>query len=533
MAETHGFIRIMPDSSGKRVPHSVFIELTYDNGTILINNGDIIVGSVSGMTATVLEVTGTVSAGEIHALFLDNVPTSPAFVIGENIQVNGITHAKAANVGYPYYTQQTNITSIEDPTHGLKIDVEGAAYTRYAEGSPQFDSFGKLLVAQQTTVAEYLATYGVDTEKLSVELAGAGSVTHLPLHSGMLMTNGTAAGDRCELVSHFYHPYNLGMGRLIEFTNMCGDAGKNNLTRKWGYGDDNDGLFFMEINGVLNAVIVNSSSGSVVYNYYPQTEWSHDRLDGTNNVFNPSGKTFIRTFDNITWIDFQWLGAGKVRFGVVLDGERILCHEVSHSNSLATPYMRSGSLPIYFEQANTGVTASSSEFRIWCTVVKNGGIFKPSSKDFTFEPAAVSVTSTTPVVIANMRASQQINSINNRKSSYIEDISVFSSASPVVIELWKNCTIGGTPSWSSPESLGALDFDTAGTVTGGRKLKSWIVGTGNPVDKDLSDLFNYLDEGIRRKFNITLYDTYTLTAKLASGSTTTSVITSINWDDVG
>lgn len=534
MAESHGFIKILPDSTGKRIPHGVMVEINYDNGTVPIALGDVITGVTSGMSGTVIESTGTTASGNLH-LVLDgaSVPAAPAFTVGENLQVLGSTVAKAATIGYPFYFQQSQLAGGKDPTHLLEIDKKGAAYTRFAEGSPSFDAFGKMLVAQQTTVAEYLHKYGIDLDRVSYDIVGTGAIAHIPESSGMLLSVGTDSGALVEVASHFYHPYNLGMGRVIEFTSACGDAGKSGLKRIWGYGDNSDGCFFMQYNGIWY-VRIKTSAGGTADLTFQQSEWNGDRLDGSGGVFNRSGILFDLTKMNISWIDLQWLGIGTVRFGVIVDGERIICHSWHHGNIEVRPYMRTGSLPIYHEVKNQTATGSASEFRVWCTVVKNGGVYTSASKDFSYVPTLKTITSTTPAQLCSLRAKAEINSITNRKSSYPSEI-VVHATTPVIIEVWKNPVLT-TPDWAGATSAtAALEFDetTAGvTLTNARRLFSDIVGANSVTKLDLMDVFNSRDEGVRRHFNPANYDLYTITARLLAGSTSTTVQAVINWDDV-
>lgn len=535
MAESHGFIRILPDSTGKRLPQSVMMEVLYGNGTTPIKVGDVIVGATSGLSGTVIESIGTVTSGELHIRMNLPIVNNPAFVFAEQLQVNGITVALAANTGYAYYFQQNVIAGGDGLTNLMEVDNGGSAFVRFAEGSPQFDAFGKMQVSQQQIVAEYLHTYKIDTDKVSLNLIGSGTATHIPDSAGILLSVGTDAGAIAEVVSHQYHPYRLGQSRLIEFTLAAGDTGKTGLKRIWGYGDDSDGVYFMQYNGILYVRIKSTATGVQTDFTIPSTEWNVDRLDGTHGKFNKSGKTIDLTKDNIFWIDMQWLGAGTVRFGVVIDGLRIICHEWHHSNFIAAPYMRTGSLPIYFELKNETTTDSSSEMRIWCTVVKNEGDFGTPSKDFSYIPPTKTINQTTHIPICSFRSKELLNGLINRKSSYIAEICALSLSAPVIIEVWKNPVLTGASLWDQDNTDGALEFNTDATdvnITNARRLFSSMVDQTGIQKMKLGDIFNPRDEGIRRHFVQTNYDLYTITARQVSGIANTDVVLTLNWNDV-
>lgn len=540
MAESHGYLRLPPDGTGKRVPQSVMMEMEYTNGTIAVERGDVIVGAQSGIQGTILEIVGTTLSGELHLALLDpisgtttaKVPNNPQFIIGENLTYNGTTFAKAATTGYAFYLQQLNIAGGKNQTNLVEVDRHGSLYTRFTEGAPIFDSFGKMQVSEQHIVAEYLHQYDIDLHKVSVTTTGAGSVTHLPLSSGVLMSVGTGATDKAEMVSHQYHPYRLGQSRLIEFTTATGDTGKANLSRIWGYGDDNDGCFFEQINGVMNIAIRSSVSGTMVETLIPQTLWNRDRVDASSGYANPSGKTVIWTSDVITWIDLQWLGAGTVRFGVVVDGMRIVCHEWHHSNTIAAPYMRTATLPVYHEIKNTGVTASASEFRLWCTVVINEGNWDVSSRSYSHVPALKTINSSTITPLCSLRAKQLLGTLENRKSMYLNDMSIVATNAAQVIEIWKNATLTGA-TWAVATNDG-LDIDEAASAvntTNADRVFSVIVDNTGATQVDLRHVFNSMREGIRRHFNATNYDTFTITTRRLA-NTNGDVQIAFNWDDV-
>lgn len=372
------FIRVLTDSTnGRRLLLTAHYEIPYTGAAGLTSfvAGDIVTGATSAAVGTINKVfTTSISAGSLSVTLdpTDENTSDASFVAGEDIKVLGSTIAQVAvGGGYPVYQQHMALTSIDDPNHGAVIDHKGAVNTKYSDGSPIFDSFGKLQVSNETVLAEYISKYSLQENLWYDETAVGATLTHEPDHRATLLSTNSSSGSLVFRTSHLYHPYHLGISQTIEMTVGNGDIGKSGSFRGWGYGDDRDGLFFALDGTMMNILERSSVTGGVVNNLVPQNSWTKDRLDGSNDpIFNISGVDLDVTRDIIYWIDYQWLGAGRVRYGVVVAGEKIVCHEQYHSNILTRPYMRSGDLPVRVWSENQTATTSTSELRYWGIVVK-------------------------------------------------------------------------------------------------------------------------------------------------------------------
>lgn len=523
--ETHGFLKVLPDSTGKRLPMITMVEVDYNNGTIPFVVGDIITTGTTGIIMTVYKVEGTTASGLLHCKIEEPVPASIVFTVGENFVVDAVTNAKAASTGNSFYYPINSISGYRNPINGWDIQDDGSGLMAFPEGAPSFDAFGKMLVAQQTTMAEYLNQYEMNTETVSNFLTGTASITHDSSSSGLVFSVGTGATDKAERISHQYHPYMLGKSRLIEITCACGDTGKTNVKRHWGYADSNDGLLFSLVDTTLNVQLRSSVSGSVVKTYIPQSEWNTDRLDGSNSVFNRSKVLLDVSKNNIYWIDFQWLGAGKVRFGIIgPNGKRIVCHSIENANANNRSYMRTGSLPVYAELENyNGTTASSSEFRLWCMVVKSGGEFSPTKYFYGTPPVAKTLTSTVEIPLVSFRSVQTLNGLNNRTSSFLNYLNTVSVGGAIQISILHGAELTGSN--FNGTSSGAIEYDTSATsFTNGHRVSTFYVGNGEPKNFEMSNIFNFMGHAIRRHANIAETEMFTITGKLLSaGSSEVSI----------
>jgi len=129
--------------------------------------------------------------------------------------------------------------------------------------------------------------------------------------------------------------------------------------------DADNGFMFSERDGVFGVAVRSSATGTKVDTFIPQTDFNGDKADGTGL----SRMNLDRTYDNIYWIDVQWLGGGRARFGTYNNGERVVLHEYYGGNVSIYPLSQTASLPVCMSMKNTSGTASTSEMRSWCQAV--------------------------------------------------------------------------------------------------------------------------------------------------------------------
>ena len=110
---------------------------------------------------------------------------------------------------------------------------------------------------------------------------------------------------------------------------------------------------------------VNTSSGNFVFKV-TETRWSqdgfsHDTVDGSGGINNPSGYRLDPNTVQMVGIQFTWYGAGFMDFMVRgVDGNFIIMHRMKQNNVNITASMRSANLPARYEvnnEASQGVVA--------------------------------------------------------------------------------------------------------------------------------------------------------------------------------
>jgi hypothetical protein len=117
---------------------------------------------------------------------------------------------------------------------------------------------------------------------------------------------------------------------------------------RWGIFDENNGAFF-EVNGNdINCVVRSNTTGSVVDSSVPRSSWNEDKLDGSGR----SGIILDLTKQQLLYIEYEWYGAGEVKYYFLIDGRKRLVHVASHANRISTVYCRTPFLPIRAEVKN-------------------------------------------------------------------------------------------------------------------------------------------------------------------------------------
>ena len=528
------FVRIPPDSTGKRISHISEVDV-YINGDVrsLLAYGDTVVGQSSGFIGTVSGIAIVGLTTEV-SIVVDDYSAVGTPLTGEQLAVQGTTIGTISTIGDSYFLQRNVIASGDNPYRMLKVTEYGEILTKPTDT----DAFGRTDVSIPHTVRNY--QFNLSSENRFCKfLSNGGTQVNHPLYTATELISTSDVGSIACITSNIYHFYTPAVSQSITMTVALSDSGKENNIRQWGYMDDTDGLFF-ELNGTtLNAVVRSSVNGVIAEYRVPQSDWSNNRLNGEGGTFNINNATIELAKDNIYWIDFQWLGAGRVRFGVYINGLRIVCHEVQNTNKSPRPYMRSGSLPIRYRTENTGVTSGSSSITAFCASVLAGGAIDPVFKSFgRLHVGQEQVASSTDrFVVSSMRMKQFFDSRQNHSISLPKIFSVYTKDQPIVFEIIHNGTLTGSTSetpWSrDPGVLSASEFDYAyNSISGGEVIVSRIVMPNSVSDIDLTQQFSLTKELLYRHANGTDYDTLSFCARTLYPSVTTDVWISLEWNEL-
>lgn len=354
------------------------------------------------------------------------------------------------------------------------------------DDSTNIDAFGGLRTTSARIIGEYRVNAGVmNNIEYSSLIAGSGARTFNYTRKCVEMTTSTANGDRVVHQSRQYHPYIAGTSNKYLMTFKMNTA-KANLQQMVGCFDDNNGIFF-RMNGLTPEVVIrkNGSDNEVV----ARTSWNKDRLDGSMNEYNPTGITADFSKCQILYIDYQWLGVGRVRIGFVLDGKPTVVHEFKHANSTVEPYTFSSNFPVRWEIKNNGAVASASQMDAICAGVYCEG----SEREIGFT-CSVSTDGTTTSVsnttdgqcLLAIRLKNTVNGVPIRHLARLKEWGIHSTndAQYKIVIFNDASKFSGTPSWTTVPGRSVCEYAKAITMVAG-----WA------TDNDYSVLIDGFAEG--------------------------------------
>jgi len=520
-------VRVPPDSTGKRINVRHSMELNYTTGSRIFVIGEEVIGGTTGAKGTISAVEGTASSGYI--LLDHDKTTAEAFSAGEALQVEASTVALAATQT-DYFTQKVIIVGGANSENAQAIDSEGQAAVRFAEGAQQFNPFGVSKVVQSTILAEYMHDKGANAGDYSEVTATGATVAHNSTESALILSTTGSTGSHAQLTTNRYHKYYPGAGTLTVMSVSCGDTGKANNERAWGLFDDDNGVFFkLNGSGGLSVVQRSAATGSIVDTAIFQADWNGDTLDG-NGL---SQMNIDVTKLNIFWIDFQWLGAGQVRFGVFRpDGGRVICHAIRNANSLPIAYMQTGSLPVRVENEDIGVAGSPSTLRYQCCAVKSEGPVFPYIHDANQSGAVKELQAVTSTLapVCSLRAAASVEGIVNRNLIQVLGFSIsVQGTGNVLAQVLEDTSLTGA-TWAAGQ-VGAADTDIAASaVTDGKAVWSKVLSAGDH-EIDLRSVYDYTSNTLRLNADGTQDQNVVLAVKGIGASAT--VTAAANWQELG
>ena len=417
------------------------------------------------------------------------------------------------------------------------------------------DAFGRQRIAEPFTLGDYKHIYGLNVDFID-SISGAGStVTFQPNEACARLVTGIGSTAYSVHQTRAYHHYQPGKSQLI-FTSFNFYAPQQNATKRTGYFDDRDGIFLEQVGlstsnginaeiGTYNWVIRSYTSGIATETRIPQSQWNKDKCDGTGT----SGFNLDFTKTQLAFIDFQWLGVGRVRCGFAHNGQLIVAHEFLHSKNLDKVYISNPNLPIRCEVRNTGVGIGASFDQICGTVASEGG-YAESGIDFSHSMVTTRSTPTpagTEFPLIAFRLKNTFNGLPNRVSVRLNNISIYTETNSIsfrIVKLPSNAYIGLTTLgqgtiWTSQGVNSAVEYCTNATVyVDGDEFVSGFVPSGasqnslSPVS--LSGVTGAKKNIIRQNIDSSDSEIYAVIVRTITntGNASASVAASIQWREI-
>ncbi len=430
----------------------------------------------------------------------------PAFVVND---IKTLNHS-SARVAYIYDGGDNNFRPLEKNDFLL----------------PQ-DAFGRLRTSSPLTLFDSTHRYA-DNGLWNTATGGTGSVTFNANQGLVDLTISTGSGSYVYRETKRVFGYQPGKS-LLSMNTFTMSPAQNNLVQRIGYFGSGNGIFVEQSGSSLSIVKRTSISGSPIDVKAPQSQWSEDKLNGSGY----SQYNLNTTKSQIFWTDMEWLGAGTMRAGFVINGELITAHSFHHANEIEGTYMTTASLPLRYEIFNVGNIASSGTLKQICsTVISEGGYELRGTQQ------AVQIPITTPRTFTNTGIYYPMISLK-LKESRLDAMAILTALSMLgkgsVNYSWRVLangeSSGGTWVSAGNDSSVQYSIDSTG-ISGGRILAAGFLNSSNQTSPSLDilkeALFKFQLE--RNTFTNTPYE---LSLAVACDTTAQAgFFASMDWEEV-
>lgn len=313
------------------------------------------------------------------------------------------------------------------------------------------DAFGRLRTSTPFTLLDITHSQTINNIQESELVVGAGSSSYQSDAGVTLSVAG--AGDRVMRQSRARAVCPPGKSVLVLITGILNLGNAATTTSRMGYYADANG-FYVEYSDNRAWVGYRSGvSGSTVDTKVEQSLWN-----GSSNIVLDLGKVHVFFFD------FQWLGVGIVKVGVIVNGIPQLLH-VFHSTTI-----QYASLPTRYEVESGGGSASMKNFA--STVISEGGYIKPGlqmSANTGITPRSVRKNVAAPIfsirLVPGSRANVKMTTLNIlRQGRYagLWEIYVFRDVAGVVL----------SPNFQPKSQHVECDFEATALVASGTLVTS-------------------------------------------------------------
>jgi len=324
------------------------------------------------------------------------------------------------------------------------------------------DMFARDRVGQPFQIGAGFFTYDLMPQDMGISVSGSGLVTHNSVEGLAIVSSGAGVGT-AKFRTHQYHLYQPDKAQEIDIS-IAPMSSNTGTIKKWGYFDDNDGLYYkLEDDNILQACVLTSTSGSPVEsctNMYNFNSLDVNGVDFIRNRWTPDGGTIYR-------IQFQWLGTGVAKFCMVNDeGDTIILHTLKNPLKYTKAYMKRGALPVSFEIETDGTNTEGCYMKPICySVVSNGGE-QPTVQTFAaFLPTVGETTNTDETHIMSFRLKDQFKGQVNTTTVFPQSLDLVADGGTVRFRVYQNCTVSGA-SWTDVNTeLSAAEYSTAGTLS--------------------------------------------------------------------
>jgi hypothetical protein len=466
-------------------------------------------------------------------------------IIGKYWRVNYTTSSAT-------FTINSRLSTNVDPT------AQGVDSFYINVSDSYHDAFGKLRITTPytlidnkfpfadtgTATPEFLSNTREDCN-LKVEPIGS-TVTAVFGSSQCVITITTAAAAPASYTSQSrkYATYQPGKSLLFLSSGIIKHSSttSTNYTARIGYFDDNNGLFFEQNQTNMGVVLRNTTNNTITDTRIIQSNWNIDKFNGTGI----SGVNLNFEKNQLFVIDFEWLSAGRIRFGFYLFGRIFYCHQITNVNSLNGPYMDTPNLPVRYQLTVNDSNKTAKLTQICSSVMSEGG-YNPVGKPFSISNGIVpiSVPQTETALLAIRGNSAAASSTNNRY--YHQNIvptllKVFATSNNDIFYEIRLYLAPNTPTvttWTAVDVNSVVQYAVGANITNITPVLNGVsiivdtgyaAGRGGSVISDLESIYSNTLQITSDVSNVS--DVILITARKVTTGNAISVYASINWQEI-
>lgn len=239
--------------------------------------------------------------------------------------------------------------------------------------NPTGDAFGRVRVSEPHTLFDSKQIFDNQPLFWDEELesgSGISSAHSTDTASTVITSTLNTAGTFTRQTFRSFN-YQPGKSQIILLTGIIKRSGGGvGVERQIGQFNDNNGLFFKDDEGTMKVVRRTHVTGAPVDNEVEQSSWNVDPMDGTG----PSGITVDWSKTQIFVIDYEWLGVGRARMALNIDGVNHGIHTFDNANILDKVYMSTPNLPLRYQMITTASSPASSIECICSSISSEGGV---------------------------------------------------------------------------------------------------------------------------------------------------------------
>ena len=402
------------------------------------------------------------------------------------------------------------------------------------------DAFGKLRVSMPNTLLDLkfgqanAGTTGFLSNNLVSSYGSTGSGTAVYGNGKVIMSANGATGNYT-VQSRKYCIYQPGKSLLYLGSAVINSISNTSTdyTARVGYFDDLNGIFFEYSQDGIAAVLRNNGSDT----RYLQNDWNIDTLNGEGT----SGYIINWTNAQLFAIDLEWLGVGRIRFGLYIFGKILYCHQITNINTLTEPYMRTANLPVRCELTNNS-TGDAYLTQICNTVISEGG-YNPIGRPFAISNGITNIATSSNVEtpILAIRGNSATASITNNRYYHQNIIpsliTVFDTANTNYIYRVRLYLAPNSPTvttWNSVDNESIVEYALGGGNITDITNTNIIVSSAYGTEKSstaIQSLSNIFSNEIQITSNINnISDVLLVTMQTISGNG--DAYCTINWNEV-